>query len=56
MTQELLPVSAIAEKLGLPRKYYEQVSAHGAKIKLALLHDASFPSRGKLILVTASAR
>jgi formate--tetrahydrofolate ligase len=54
MTQELLPIHAIAEKLGLPQKYYEQVSAHGAKIKLELLDDASYAQRGKLILVTAT--
>ena len=54
MTHELLPVQTIAEKLGLPQKYYEQVSAHGAKIKLELLDDVSFKQRGKLILVTAT--
>ena len=54
MTHELLPVHAIAEKLGLPEKYYEQVSAHGAKIKLELLEDPAFKQRGKLILVTAT--
>ncbi len=54
MSHELLPVQTIAEKLGLPQKYYEQVSAHGAKIKLELLDDASFTHRGKLILVTAT--
>jgi len=54
MNQDLLQVQTIAEKLELPQKYYEQVSAHGAKIKLELLADPAFTKRGKLILVTAT--
>ena len=50
----MLSVTTIAEKLGLPEKYYEQVSGYGAKIRLELLEDASFKRRGKLILVTAT--
>ena len=54
MDHTLLPISAIAKKLQLPEKYYEQIGAHGAKIGLDLLKDAAFPVRGKLILVTAT--
>jgi formate--tetrahydrofolate ligase len=54
MDPKLLPITTIAKKLGLPEKYYEQIGPYGAKIKLDLLKDAAFPSRGKLILVTAT--
>ena len=54
MEPKLLPIPAIAQKLQLPEKYYEQIGAHGAKIKLELLRDAAFPVRGKMILVTAT--
>ncbi len=54
MKPDLLPVSEIAAKLGIPEEYFEQVSRYGAKIKLGLLKDPEFPRRGKLILVTAT--
>ena len=54
MTQDLLPIQAIAEKLNLPEQYVEPLGRFGAKLKLELLTNASFPIRGKLILVTAT--
>jgi formate--tetrahydrofolate ligase len=54
MTEPLLPISTIAHKLNLPDRYYETLSAYGAKLKLNLLADPAFPRRGKLILVTAT--
>jgi formate--tetrahydrofolate ligase len=54
MTNDLLPIEAIVEKLNLPEKYVERLGRYGAKLKLDLLTDASFPVRGKLILVTAT--
>src|SRR6202048_5182453 len=54
MNKDLLPIQAIVEKLSLPEKYVERLGRYGAKLKLDLLADASFPVRGKLILVTAS--
>ncbi len=54
MKTELLPISAIAAKLGLPDEYVEQVGRYGAKVKLGILNDPKFPRRGKLILVTAT--
>ncbi len=54
MSQSLLPIQSIAEKLQLPEAYYEPLGRHGAKLKLDLLTDPKFPKRGKLILVTAT--
>ncbi|HLW51614.1 MAG TPA: formate--tetrahydrofolate ligase [Candidatus Angelobacter sp.] len=54
MTQSLLPIEAIARKLNLPDSYFEPIGRYGAKLKLELLSDPSFPRRGKLILVTAT--
>ncbi len=54
MKPDLLPIADIAAKLAIPERYFEQVSRHGAKIKLGLLKDPAFPRRGKLILVTAT--
>ncbi len=54
MSQSLLPIQAVAEKLHLPETYFEPIGRYGAKIKLDLLHDAKFPKKGKLILVTAT--
>jgi formate--tetrahydrofolate ligase len=54
MNKDLLPIEAIATKLNLPEKYVERLGPHGAKLKLELLNDATLPSRGKLILVTAT--
>lgn len=54
MNKDLLPIEAIVEKLNLPEKYVERLGHYGAKLKLGLLTDPSFPVRGKLILVTAT--
>ncbi|MGB9460506.1 MAG: formate--tetrahydrofolate ligase, partial [Candidatus Acidiferrum sp.] len=54
MQKTLLPIQAIARKLGIPEKYVEQVGAYGAKVRLELLADPAFEPRGKLILVTAT--
>ena len=54
MNKDLLPIEAIVEKLNLPEKYVERLGRYGAKLKLDLLTDTSFPVRGKLILVTAT--
>lgn len=54
MDSRLLPIPAVAEKLHLPSTYYEQIGAHGAKLRLELLDDAKLPARGKLVLVTAT--
>lgn len=54
MTQSLLPIETIAQKLNLPEKYFEPIGRYGAKLKLGLLSDAAFPAKGKLILVTAT--
>jgi formate--tetrahydrofolate ligase len=51
---QLEPIGAIAEKLAIPRQYIEPLGLYGAKLKLELLQDATLPSRGKLILVTAT--
>ncbi|MGB6131572.1 MAG: formate--tetrahydrofolate ligase [Acidobacteriaceae bacterium] len=52
--QKLLPMDAIARKLGLREGDYELQGPHGAKLSLDLLADPSRPLRGKLILVTAT--
>src|SRR5258708_12718142 len=54
MSQNLLPIQAIARKLNLPEAYIEPIGAYGAKLKLDILSDPAFPRRGKLILVTAT--
>src|ERR1700740_1362808 len=54
MTQSLLPIETIADKLKLPAEYLEPLGRHSGKIKLALLSDPAFSPRGKLILVTAT--
>lgn len=54
MPNDLLPIRAIADKLSLPQEMMEQLGPYGAKVKLSLRQDASHPSRGKLILVTAT--
>jgi len=51
---DLLPIQLIAQKLGLPAQYIEQLGPYGAKVKLSLLDDPDLPRRGKLILVTAT--
>lgn len=54
MPTDLLPIQLIAQKLGLPAQYIEQLGPYGAKVKLSLLDDPDLPRRGKLILVTAT--
>ena len=62
MKKNLLPIEAIAAKLGLPaetgpgsaRPLYEKRSPVSAKLSLALLTDPRFNRQGKLILVTAT--
>lgn len=54
MSQSLLPIHAIAEKLNLPEAYFEPIGRYGAKLKLDILSDPAFRRRGKLILVTAT--
>src|SRR3981081_1556273 len=54
MSQSLLPIHTIAEKLNLPEAYFEPIGRYGAKLKLDILSDPAFPRRGKLILVTAT--
>ncbi|HZS26913.1 MAG TPA: formate--tetrahydrofolate ligase, partial [Candidatus Angelobacter sp.] len=54
MSQSLLSIQAIAERLHLPESYFEPIGRYGAKLKLDILNDPSFPRRGKLILVTAT--
>ncbi|MGA7351258.1 MAG: formate--tetrahydrofolate ligase, partial [Acidobacteriaceae bacterium] len=50
----LLPIPAIARKLGLRDNDYDQLGPHFAKLHLDLLRDPARPPRGKLILVTAT--
>ena len=54
LTKALLPIHEIAEKLGLLPEEYETIGTYGAKLKLGLLDNPSFPVRGKFILVTAT--
>jgi formate--tetrahydrofolate ligase len=54
MTRSLLPIRAVAMKLGLTDSHYETLGAYGAKLKLDLLTDPAHPRKGKLILVTAT--
>lgn len=55
--KDLLPIEAVAAKLGLPETMYERRSAVSAKLSLELLEDRAFQPKhgpGKLILVTAT--
>ena len=62
MKKNLLPIEAVAAKLGLPTAagpdsdllLYEKRSPVSAKLSLALLDDPRFNRQGKLILVTAT--
>lgn len=51
---DLLPISEIAQKLGLHESDYESLGPLGAKLKLHLLNGPTRTRRGKLILVTAT--
>ena len=53
-SRPLLPITAIAHKLGLRETDYDQLGPWYAKLHLDLLHDPARPPRGKLILVTAT--
>jgi formate--tetrahydrofolate ligase len=50
----LLPITAIARKLGLRDDDYDQLGPWFAKLHLDLLRDPARPPSGKLILVTAT--
>ena len=57
MKKNLLPIEAIAAKLGLPDDLYEKRSPVSGKLSLELLNDERFNrggKLGKLILVTAT--
>ena len=54
MRQTLLPIQEVARKLEIPAQYFEQLGPFTAKLKLELLADPGFQTRGKLILVTAT--
>ncbi len=54
MAKSLRPILEIVKKLELPGKYFEQIGPYGGKVRLELLNDRAFPTRGKLILVTAT--
>ncbi|HEY6946043.1 MAG TPA: formate--tetrahydrofolate ligase [Candidatus Acidoferrum sp.] len=54
MGNTLLPIQAVARKLELPEKYFEQVGSDSGKVRLELLSDPAFKRRGKLVLVTAT--
>src|SRR6202790_2311519 len=54
MQKTLLPIQAVARKLEIPEKYFEQWGSESGKSKLGLPSDPSFKRRGKLIIVTAT--
>lgn len=54
MSEKLLPITAIARKLGLADDHYEPIGRLGAKLNLNVLEDPSLHAQGKLILVTAT--
>jgi formate--tetrahydrofolate ligase len=54
MPNTLLPIQAVARKLELPEKYFEQIGSDSGKVRLELLSDPAFKRSGKLILVTAT--
>lgn len=54
VARRLLPIPAIAQKLGLSESDYEPLAPWAAKLHLDLLRDPARPPRGKLILVTAT--
>src|SRR3984893_14839851 len=54
MQKTLLPIQAVARKLEIPEKYFEQWGSQSGKVKLELLSDPAFKRRGTLILVTAT--
>ena len=54
MKRNLLPIEAIAAKVGLLEELYEKRSPFSAKLSLDLLTDPRYDRKGKLILVTAT--
>src|SRR5215469_13044988 len=54
MSNTLLPIQAVARKLELPNKYFEQIGSDSGKVRLELLSDPTFQRRGKLVVVTAT--
>jgi formate--tetrahydrofolate ligase len=54
MANPLLPIQAVARKLEIPERYFEQLGSQGGKVKLEFLADPAFKRRGKMILVTAT--
>ena len=54
MDKNLLPIEAVAAKLGLPESLYEKRSPVSAKLSLDLLADTRFDRGGVLVLVTAT--
>jgi formate--tetrahydrofolate ligase len=54
LNKNLLPIEAVAAKLGLPEDLYEKRSPVSAKLSLELLGDDRFNRQGKMILVTAT--
>jgi len=54
MQKTLLPIQAVARKLEIPEKYFEQWGSQSGKVKLELLSDPAFKRRGELIVVTAT--
>lgn len=53
-SHEILPIREVADHLQIPDRYCEYLGTYGAKVKLDLLSDPTFASRGQLILVTAT--
>ncbi len=54
MANTLLPIQAVARKLELPERSFEQIGSDSGKVRLELLSDPAFKRRGKVILVTAT--
>jgi formate--tetrahydrofolate ligase len=54
MQTNLLPIQAVARKLEIPDKYFEQLGSQSGKVRLELIADPAFKRRGKLILITAT--
>lgn len=52
MSDALLPIQAIADKLGIAEEHLDLRGKYTAKVRLDLMNDQ--PARGKMILVTAT--
>ena len=53
MTDEILPIRKIADKLGIADEYLDYYGPHTAKLKLSLMDETKPGQKGKLIMVTA---